>query len=53
MTKRDSTKPKGATSFKETKFGIIPRSKLVKLEAEGVKRELQFLKSMFVIRLSF
>ena len=46
MTKRDSTKPKGATSFKETKFGIIPRSKLVKLEAEGVKRGLKFIKAL-------
>ena len=43
--KKDSTKPKGATSFKETKFGIISRSKLVKLEAEGVKRGLKFIKT--------
>ncbi|MCK4781596.1 Fic family protein [Candidatus Parcubacteria bacterium] len=42
--KKDSTKPKGATSFKETKFGIIPRSKLVKLEADGVGRGLKFIK---------
>ena len=46
MTKKDSTKPKGATSFKETKFGIISRSKLVKLEAEGVKRGLKFIKTL-------
>lgn len=46
MTKKDSTKPKGATSFKETKFGIIPRSKLVKLEAEGVRRGLKFIKTL-------
>ena len=46
MTRKDSTKPKGATSFRETKFGIIPRSKLVKLEAEGVKRGLKFIKTL-------
>ena len=46
MIKKDSTKPKGATSFKETKFGIISRSKLVKLEAEGVKRGLKFIKTL-------
>lgn len=46
MIKKDSTKPKGATSFKETKFGIIPRSKLVKLEAEGVARGLKFIKAL-------
>lgn len=34
---KSSTKPKGATGFKETKFDIIPRAKLVKLEAEGGK----------------
>jgi len=32
---------KGSTSYKETKFGIIPRSKLVKLEVEGVKKGLE------------
>ena len=41
--KKNSTKPKGSTSFRETKFGIIPRSKLVKLEAEGVRRGLKFI----------
>lgn len=39
MTKT-STKPKGATSYKETAFGIIPRSKLLKLELEGTKKML-------------
>lgn len=33
-----STKPKSATSYKETAFGIIPRSKVVELEKEGIKR---------------
>ena len=44
--KKNSTKPKSATSFKETSFGIIPRSKLVKLEAEGMKRGLKFIKTL-------
>lgn len=42
-----STKPKGATSFKETAFGILPRSKVIPLEAEGIKKALQY-----IIRLS-
>lgn len=33
-----STKPKSATSYKETAFGILPRSKVVELEKEGIKR---------------
>jgi Fic family protein len=40
---RSSTKPKGATSYKETKFGIIPRSKLLLLELEGTKKGLEFI----------
>lgn len=36
-----STKPKGATSYKETAFGILPRSKVVILEQEGIKKALQ------------
>lgn len=42
-----STKPKGATSYKETAFGILPRSKIIPLEAEGIKKALQY-----VVRLS-
>lgn len=42
MTK-PSTKPLGATSYKETAFGIIPRSKLLPLELEGTKRGLLFI----------
>ena len=38
-----STKPKTATSFKETAFGILPRSEIVKLEAEGVKKSQQYI----------
>jgi len=42
MTK-SSTKPKGATSYKETTFGIVPHTKLLKLELEGTKKGLEFL----------
>ncbi len=38
-----STKPKSATSYKETAFGILPRSKVIPLEREGVKRALNFI----------
>lgn len=41
MTK--STKPKGATSYKETAFGILSRSKIIPLEAEGTKKALQYI----------
>lgn len=37
-----STKPKSATSYKETALGILPRSKVVILEQEGVKKALQY-----------
>jgi len=40
---KTSTKPEGTTSYKETAFGIIPRSKLLKLEIEGTKRGLDFI----------
>jgi CRISPR-associated endonuclease/helicase Cas3 len=43
MNKSTSTKPKGATSYKETAFGIIPRTKLLKLELEGTKRGLELI----------
>lgn len=38
-----STKPKSATSFKDTAFGIIPRSKVVQLEKEGVRKALEYI----------
>lgn len=41
--KKTSTKPKGATSYKETVFGIIPRSKLLRLELEGTKKGLELI----------
>ncbi|MCJ7740208.1 Fic family protein [Candidatus Microgenomates bacterium] len=40
---KTSTKPKGATSYKETAFGIIPRVKLLTLELEGTKKGLDFI----------
>lgn len=36
-----STRPKSATSYKDTAFGVLPRSKVVVLEREGVKKALQ------------
>lgn len=38
-----STKPKSATSYKETAFGIISRSQLIPLEAQGVKNALEYI----------
>lgn len=38
-----ATKPKGATSYKETAFGIIPRSKLLRFELEGTKKGLELI----------
>lgn len=39
MTKRRE----GETSYKETAFGIIPRSQLIPLEIEGIKRAWDFV----------
>lgn len=41
--KKSATKPKGATSFKQTAFGIIPRLRLLQLEIEGTKSGLEFI----------
>lgn len=41
MTK--STKPKSATSYRETAFGVLPRQQLIQLEKEGVKKALQYI----------
>ena len=38
-----STKPKSATSFKDTAFGILSRSKVVELETEAVKRAQEYI----------
>lgn len=37
----------GETSYKETAFGIIPRSKLIPLEIEGIKRAWDFVMGKF------
>jgi len=37
------TKRKDETSYRETTFGIIPRSKLILLEIEGIKRAWDFI----------
>lgn len=41
--KRSATKPKGATSYKETAFGILPRTKLLPLELDGTKKGLEYV----------
>ena len=33
----------GATSYKQTKYGILPRSEVVKLEAKGTEKGLRLL----------
>ena len=40
---QDSTKPQGATSYKQTAFGVISRDELLRLELEGTKRGLEFI----------
>lgn len=43
---KSSTKPKSATSYKDTSFGIIPRDQLVKLEEQGIKKALEYVISL-------
>lgn len=38
-----STKPKFATSYKQTAFGILPRSRVIELEKQGVKKAQQYI----------
>lgn len=38
-----STKPKSATSYKDTVFGILPHSKVVELEKKAVKKALEYI----------
>lgn len=38
-----STKPKGATSYKQTAFGVISREKLLGLELKGTKKALEYI----------
>lgn len=38
-----STKPKSSTSFKETAFGILPRSRVIELEKQGIKQAQEYI----------
>jgi fido (protein-threonine AMPylation protein) len=38
-----STKPKGATSYKETAFGVLLRSKVVQLEKKGIVKAQKYI----------
>lgn len=38
-----TTKPKSVTSYGDTAFGILPRSKVLQLEKEGVKKAQQYI----------
>lgn len=48
MIKKSSTKPKGATSYKETIFGIISHKKLLSFELKGTKKGLELIKKILV-----
>ena len=37
------TKPKSSTSYKDTAFGIMPRSKVVNLETKAVKKAQEYI----------
>lgn len=41
--RKTKTKPRGATAYRQTAFGIIPRSKILKLEIEGTREGLEYL----------
>jgi len=43
MSVAKSTKRKSTTSYRDTAFGIIPRSKVVELEKKGIKNALQYI----------
>lgn len=43
VPKTTSTRPKSATSYKDTAYGILPRSKVVELEKGGVKKALDYV----------
>ena len=46
MGQKTHTKPKGATIFRETKFGILSRREIVELEAQGIQRGLKLISSL-------
>ena len=41
--KKSSTKPKGATSYKETAYGVLNRSELLALEIEGTQKGIEYI----------
>jgi len=43
---KSGTKPIGATSYKETAFGIISRPKLLALEIRGTKKGLEHINNL-------
>lgn len=50
---KSTTKPKGATSYKETSFGIISHSKVIKLEIEGIKSGLEYIYNLIKNKKTF
>ncbi len=40
---KSSTKPKSATSYKDTSLGILPREEVIELEKYGVKKALEYV----------
>jgi Fic family protein len=44
--------PKGATCYKQTAFGIMPRTKLLQLEIEGTKKGLEFIATHYLDQLT-
>ncbi len=49
---KTTSKPKGATSYKETAFGVLPRSKLIALEIEGTKKGLEYIHDLIQVKKS-
>lgn len=43
MPDKGKTKPKDATSYRETAFGILPRQELIVKEAEGIAKGLEYI----------
>jgi fido (protein-threonine AMPylation protein) len=44
--KEDTTRPKGATRYNNTKMGIIPREALIKLETKGINQGLEYIQQI-------
>ncbi len=45
--KISSTKPHGATTFKDSAFGVLSHKKLLPLELQGTKKGLEFIADVF------